>query len=170
MSIEKFLEKSALFSPDGKYRYRLTRVWDREKKRVCFIMLNPSTADSEVSDPTVSRCIDFADRWGYGSISVVNLFALRSTDPWELYKVEDPVGPDNDEAISTAIKNSDLVVAAWGVMGKHKRRDFEVRKKVVSQKNAVYCIKKTRRGDPAHPLYLPAILKPSLYLGELENG
>lgn len=64
-----------------------------------FIGLNPSTADEEMDDPTIRKCINFAKGWGYGEIIMVNLFAFRSTDPSLLIRDENPVGPDNDSYI-----------------------------------------------------------------------
>lgn len=84
---------SAVISECGSYRYRLERVWEAEKDRVAFIMLNPSTADASKDDPTIRRCIGFAKAWGFGGLIVGNLFALRSTDPKALYGHKDPVGP-----------------------------------------------------------------------------
>ena len=49
--------KSAIISDCGKYRYELHREWDKKKKKVLFIMLNPSTADSDNDDLTTIRCM-----------------------------------------------------------------------------------------------------------------
>ncbi|MEE8167104.1 MAG: DUF1643 domain-containing protein, partial [Myxococcota bacterium] len=78
-----------------------------------FLMLNPSKADHKKNDPTVTRCIGFAQRWGFGGLYVTNAFAFVSTDPKELKKVDDPVGPDNDHAIRAVAEMSEMVVAAW---------------------------------------------------------
>ncbi len=51
---------SAVISPDGFYRYSLTRVWDNLRPLVVFNLLNPSTADAERNDPTVRKTIGFA--------------------------------------------------------------------------------------------------------------
>lgn len=59
----------------GDYRYLLWREWDISNKTVSFIMLNPSRADAQINDPTITRCINFALSWGYGRLEVVNLFA-----------------------------------------------------------------------------------------------
>jgi hypothetical protein len=75
--------KSAVISPCGLYRYRLTRTWDAVRWSAAFVMLNPSTADAVDDDPTIKRCVGFAKRWGCGGIVVANLFAFRSADPDE---------------------------------------------------------------------------------------
>jgi len=109
---------TAVFDPTRTFRYRLSRTWDREGPVVAFVMLNPSTADAEVLDPTVRRCVGFARAWEFGSLEVVNLFAFRATDPRDLLLAAAPVGPDNDQAIVDAASAADRVVAAWGTRGR----------------------------------------------------
>jgi hypothetical protein len=75
------MKKDAKLSDDKLYRYQLSRIWDETKPKVLFIMLNPSTADADVDDPTIRRVINFAKSWNYGGVYVVNLYAFRSTDP-----------------------------------------------------------------------------------------
>ena len=92
----------ATFSECGRYRYTLRRAWDAGPSHsgtVCWVMRNPSTADADKLDPTLRRCRGFTLGWGFAAMSVVNLYALRSTDPRGLWDTSDPVGPDNDEAI-----------------------------------------------------------------------
>lgn len=72
------MRSHAVLSEDGVYRYRLTREWGENLdacKRVCFVMLNPSTADASKDDPTIRKCIGFATRLGFDALEVVNLFA-----------------------------------------------------------------------------------------------
>jgi hypothetical protein len=84
---------------------------------VLFLLLNPSTADANVLDPTLRRCMSFAEAWGYGGILVGNIFALRSTDPQFLYLSRDPIGPTNDFYIKTMVELVDQVVCGWGAHG-----------------------------------------------------
>lgn len=89
-----WVTSTAVFSEDEAYRYSLIREWDPTKGHCCFVMLNPSKATATVNDPTVARCMGFAERWGFGSLQVVNLFALRSTDPRALYTHTAPIGEE----------------------------------------------------------------------------
>jgi hypothetical protein len=141
----------ATFSADRRYRYRLWRRWDRSRSVVLFVMLNPSTADGRRDDPTIRRCIGFARAWGFGGVEVVNLFAYRATDPRELGRVGDPVGPHNDRYIRRAIRRSRLVVLAWGARARARR--------LLSLRRA-HCLGLTRAGQPRHPLYLRGDLEP----------
>jgi len=144
----------AVISPCGLYRYRLTRTWDRELRPAAFVMLNPSTADATVDDPTIRRCVGFAKREGCGGIVVVNLFALRSTDPAGLLAAADPVGPDNDRHIREAAEQCHPVIAAWGAHGDHDLRNLHVRDMLGEISVGVMCLGTTKGGHPRHPLYV----------------
>lgn len=98
------MEKSAIISPCGQYRYRLERAWDRSFPAAVFVCLNPSIADATLDDPTLRKCVGFARRWGCGHLVLVNLFALRATDPREMKRHPSPVGPDNDRHIQEAVQ------------------------------------------------------------------
>jgi hypothetical protein len=78
------LGMGAEFSDCGTYRYALWRTWNALQPGVLFVGLNPSTADATTDDPTIRRCIGFAKRWGYGGITMANVFAYRATDPREM--------------------------------------------------------------------------------------
>jgi hypothetical protein len=143
------VNKNATFSDCRKYRYVISRTWDGKKKTILFIGLNPSTADEKIDDPTIRRCINYAQNWGYGSLLMVNLFAYRATMPTELKKVKNPIGNDNDLHIKELIKKVDLTVAAWGNEGSLLNRDKEIKKIIPN----LMCLKINKSGQPAHPLY-----------------
>ena len=150
-----FINKTASFSSCRTYRYSLSRIWDKQKKFVLFIGLNPSTADEEVDDPTIRRCSGYAQKWGYGGFIMVNLFAYRTTLPSNLKKVKYPVGKDNDKYIVKLSKKADITVAAWGNNGNLYSRDKQILNLVPNLK----CLKVNKSGQPAHPLYLKKGLK-----------
>ena len=145
---------SATFSRDRAYRYALTRQWDSRPPAV-FVMLNPSTADAVRDDPTVTRCLGFARRENCGGLVIVNLFALRTTDPRELRGHPDPVGTGNDWFIREHCGAGRLVIAAWGTHGRLGGRDRAVLAMLRDARAAVRCLGVTAGGMPRHPLYLP---------------
>lgn len=149
----------AMISECGTYRWWLKRAWG-SAPQACFIMLNPSTADAEKDDPTIRRCIAFARDWGFGSLIVVNLFAYRSTDKLMLRTASFPVGEFNDYYTLAAVAESAITVAAWGDFVPF-RRDDDVQR--LLGKAPVYCLGKSKKGQPYHPLYLPKDLKPLPY-------
>jgi hypothetical protein len=146
---------------EGRYRYRLDRWWEGGEGRVCWIMLNPSTADATQDDPTIRRCITFSKAWGYASLVVVNLFALRATDPKALRlpagAFQDEylsiIGPENDDTILAAEAESQRVVAAWGNHGSLHGRGADVREMLRTQPLHLGL---TKTGEPRHPLYARA--------------
>jgi hypothetical protein len=146
---------SAVISADGTYRYSLVRIWDPARPRLVFVMLNPSTADASEDDRTIGRCMDFARRNGYGSIEVVNLFALRSTDPRHLATHPDPVGPDNDLHLQRAAYRR-VVVVAWGAHPMTKQRVAPVLRLLrnASRECTLHCLGMTKSLAPRHPLYV----------------
>lgn len=152
---------SARFSPCGKYRYLLTREGLGGLGNAVFIGLNPSTATAEIDDPTIRRCISFARSWGVARLVMLNLFAWRSTDPRGLLKVEDPTGPENDQAISDAVAGAKHVVAAWGSHAFLKSilpaRVAAVMRLLHARGVELQCLGTAQDGSPRHPLYLPAL-------------
>ena len=82
--MERNLKTDAKFSACRKYRYALWRNWDGSKPYAMIIGLNPSTADENENDPTITRCINFAKSWGYGGVCVTNLFAYCATVPSDM--------------------------------------------------------------------------------------
>lgn len=149
-----FLERDAVLSDCKRYRYLLRRTWDHGKPRVLYVMLNPSTADAEIDDATIRSCIRLAKGAGYGSFEVVNLFALRATDPAELQRADDPIGPRNDDHIEAAILRCDMAICAWGAHPMAESRGRTVRALLRSRRPAVFCLGATKSGAPKHPLYI----------------
>lgn len=151
--------RSATISECRRYRYTLNRVWDYDRPECTFIMLNPSTADAHQDDPTVRRCIKFADRFGCGSLSVLNLFAYRATKPEKILEVKDPVGRFNDSYIDGI--DSDIVVAAWGAKAEKINAviPMSTLRDLWSNGHRVKCLGMTKHGHPRHPLYVAANTK-----------
>lgn len=150
------MKKSAIFSPCRKYRYVLWRTWNQDNPYAMFVCLNPSTADETSDDPTVRRCIRYAQDWNYGALCMTNLFGFRTTEPRILKATKEPVGKSNDRWLKRLSESAGIVIVAWGVHGGYAERD----KLVLQLLNKPYYLKLTKGGYPAHPLYLPKNLKP----------
>jgi len=154
----KMVFTDAKFSSCERYRYTLTRTWDMSKAACAFIGLNPSTADQVENDPTVRRCIYFANEWGYGTLIMLNAYAIRGTDPNVIKVVEDPIGPDNDYWIEKTSKEVAIIIGAWGnnIKNGNKDRSMKIRELVPN----LHVLAMTKLGQPAHPLYLKKSLVP----------
>lgn len=159
------MERDAVISDCGTYRYLLRRVWNHEQPRALYIMLNPSTADASIDDPTIRSCIRLARENGYGSFEVINLFGLRATDPAELEKHPDPIGPMNERVGIAAIMRCDVAICAWGAHPMAARKSGFLLDQLRSRKPAVYCLGKTKAGAPKHPLYIKSGTPLQVYLG-----
>ena len=119
-------------------------------------MLNPSTADADIDDPTIRRCMSFARREGAGGIIVVNLYALRATDPRMLKQAPFPFGPANFDALQNVVIEADTapIVCAWGAdqMANDAAKSFM---EIAEREDAyLVCLGKTKAGHPRHPLYV----------------
>lgn len=162
MSDELQVFKTATLSDDGVYRYRLGRVWEPGKPRMVFIMLNPSTADAAEDDPTIRRCISFAQREGAGGIVVVNLYAYRSAKPDVMWGAKaggiNVIGGDNNVHIRAVLQDAVAegadVVAAWGAQGDpvRSRQVVDIANEVLGVGQLV-SLETTKEGLPGHPLY-----------------
>jgi hypothetical protein len=160
LDFQSGVKRGAVISDDGKYRYRLWREWDPTLPTCCFVMLNPSTADANMDDPTIRRCMAFARREGCGRLEVVNLFAWRATDPQELRALNDfdkACGPDHEKHLGDATLKAKIIVAAWGACASFGKRGSALQAAMGQARDhglPIFCLGKTKDGYPKHPLYL----------------
>ena len=143
--------RRASFSRCGQYRYQLSRQWEKGDGHCVFIGLNPSTADAYTDDPTIRRCMDFTQRWGYSRMTMVNLFAFKTPHPTLLKKAEDPEGSNNRRVLRRHCASANLIVAAWGAHGTYA--DQAQRLAGIWADVPVHCFGLTKSGQPLHPLY-----------------
>lgn len=158
--------RTANISSDEAFRFRLSREWGDVRGLVCWVMLNPSTADGAVDDPTIRKCIRFAKMWHYDGIVVVNLYPLRATKPADCKPFArwwEGGSPDwwardkiqlNETYIEHAVAESSLVIAAWGARA--SRWDPGYVQKVSEEllPDGTMCLGRTKDGSPRHPLML----------------
>jgi hypothetical protein len=153
----------AVYSDCEKYRYSLSRVWDKAGKRALFIMLNPSTATEVQNDPTVERCERRARTLGYGAFCVTNIFAWRDSDPRKMRAAADPVGPENDASILEFCDWADQIICGWGTHGAHLGRGAEVAAVLRATGLPLYHLGLSKAGHPKHPLYIAYVQQPELW-------
>lgn len=146
--------KDAVLSTCGTYRYELRRDWDADLPWCGWVMLNPSTADASVDDPTIRRCVNFAKSWGAGGIIVVNLFALRATKPTMLKKHYDPIGSRNDQFLREVAEEATAMVCAWGSNEMAVPRARTALSVMAEVGAPLRCLGTTKSGAPRHPLYV----------------
>lgn len=159
------------FSPCGQYRYFLSETWDvsrvfRPAVRVAmWLMMNPSVAGIEHSDPTLRKTGSYSRLWGYGAQFVANVHAYRATDSKRLLEVDDPVGPDNDYWIKRMARRSAVCILAYGQPPKTLRpRAQEVVQMIAETGCRLQYLRLSKDGTPYHPLYLPGDLTPQEFV------
>lgn len=149
----------------GDYRYSLwRRLVPAGDRTLLWVMLNPSTADAHQDDPTIRRVAGFTRREGFARFEVVNLYALRSTDPWELVRHPSPIGERNDEAITDAAAAADAVMCAWGgwnpsaksLARRHADRIAAVEHLLAEVDRPTWALGRTKAHRPRHPRYVAA--------------
>lgn len=164
------LGSDAHFSECGCYRYRLQRHWSWEAPLACFVMLNPSRAGAQDDDPTVRKCIGFAQRLGWGGFYIVNLYAYIATKPADLKSAHWPSGGARaDEVIDRTLTiveaTSGPVICAWGSHAKGMSRPLEILAMIKRHGLQPQALAINSDGTPAHPLMLPYTCTPIAFGG-----
>lgn len=171
MSTRRTALNQCVFSPDRAYRYVLRhRCRDmicETQRRIAWIGLNPSTADEGTLDQTLTAVCRYSKKWGFSELVMLNLFAFRATDPRELKRAMDPIGPDNDEHLLVEARKADRVIACWGDQGRFLARDRQVSDLLGV---SFECLLRNRTGAPHHPLYLKSRIRPKPFrLDQIRN-
>lgn len=168
----------------GNYRYELRRIWDDRLPLLVVVMLNPSTADAEVDDPTILTLIHFARLWGYGGLLIVNLYAFRSSSPAVMAKAADPIGPLNADFITKALKYANQhggrVLVGWGNCSDIAPAALGQRTSALLREAKIWgvetvCLGVTQSGAPKHPMArgvhrIPRDQKPTLWMEPQEHA
>ena len=129
-TIETNLATTAVYSDDGRKKYLIRKTWDVEKPSLAIILLTPSTCSGIALDSTTQLTLNNCDRLGFGSVSIVNIFA--TLDDFNLESAEDEE-KENMKTILAEAKRCDVVVYASGI-GKAKLPAFQKRsEQVLSQ-------------------------------------
>jgi hypothetical protein len=171
--VPRDIKSEAIYSDCKLYRYLLRREWSHTEPRraVLFIMLNPSTATTEVDDPTVRKCRSYARQWGFNTLLVGNLMAYRTTFPSLLRGADDPVGPDNLRHLAEQLRNDVTLVCAWGkVSPRFAHTENAVIQLIRDSGITPHVLRLNITGGPWHPLYLPMALEPQVWTGVLSHN
>lgn len=150
------MKQGAIISECGTYRYQLWRIWNDQKPLALYVGKNPSKADGNVTDSTITRLIWFSGKFGLGGFYIGNLFAYRSTDPAALLKPGiDPVGPENEQNLIQMKEKTAYSVFMWGNLHKSQLLQMKVVENIFLSGDRLCCFAKTLKGFPQHPLYMP---------------
>jgi hypothetical protein len=150
---------TAEFSPCGVYRYTLTRNWS-EGPCIGWLLFNPSVATAELNDHTIRKTIGFSKRWGFGRLIILNLYAVRNTDPRAVTRMGvSAIGPMNDYWILKSIGQASELVCAWGCAQHAPEIDSRIDYLLTSIRDKfpdapMRCLGYRKDGHPRHPLMI----------------
>lgn len=162
--IKEYDESKWLYVPDfySEYRYILGT---RGKKPLICIGINPSTAEPENLDNTLSSVQRIAAFNGFDSFIMFNVYAQRATDPNDMEKSYNPfLHEENMKAFEYVLKASvdspPCVWAAWGTIIEKRPYLLNCVRDMIrigKDYGAKWCSvgKRSKNfGHPHHPLYL----------------
>ncbi len=159
----------------SRYRFALHRAWG-QGPCICWVGLNPSTADHIQDDPTIIREMTFSLAWGFGSMVKFNIYPFRSSTvpamrAWLRHRDEDELVRyaiiDNFYKAADYAPKFEMFVAAWGNNPADEDvKNFmdEVEAGLIDDKLIIddpnykpptvtwHCLGKTASGNPIHPL------------------
>lgn len=133
----------------------------RGKKTLICCGVNPSYASPGDLDPTMRNVEYFANKNGYDSYVMINLYPMRATNPKDMHKVMDEsIVKVNEEYIEELLSGSDCAIwAAWGTIIEKYSYLKECLKRIVEIADKHQCKwytigAKSKKNHPHHPLYL----------------
>ena len=150
-------------SPCLRYRYllRVSLCPDQPTSQTLTLILkNPSTADATRGDPTTGKVEAWARQHGYGIVTYLNLFALRSPHPKVLNTVsfQDAIGAENDRILQSELAAAQTIIIAWGNPNgidpiRYQQRIAEVNRLLSHSQKSIHTVGKyTLLGYPRHGL------------------
>jgi len=95
---------------------------------------------------------------------VANLFAWRATDPRELAKASQPIGPENRRTLVSARLAAAQTICAWGANGFAMPQAEKARRVLrTAKRDPLWCLGLTASGQPRHPLYVSYSVQPQVW-------
>ena len=165
ITLENTLTTKAIFSPDKKHRYLLSKRWsDKEENIAAIIMVNPATAADIVLDKTSMLIINHLQELGFTGCDIVNIYSCIASST----KDENKSNPINDKQIVSSARDATKVILGWGSAGENNKRIADRQKEVLKLlkpfKEKLVTIADSKGRSGYHPLapqiYAKWVLKP----------
>jgi hypothetical protein len=139
--------KTTSFKSDcGKYRFMLSRVWNKDLQIGAFLCANPSKADELRYDMTVFKCGNLAVNWGWGGLFILNLYPNYSTNPSGVIR-NAKADELNEKHVRKILGEVPLIVIACG--NGHTEQLAKIIRDVPKEK--LYCLRRNKGGGFLHP-------------------
>ncbi|MCA1202173.1 DUF1643 domain-containing protein [Priestia flexa] len=142
------MKREAIFDEEGTYQYSFKVAWSEKNDRtVTFILSSPMNTGTQQSEEELKKCMQLAQRWGFGSLEIVYLFSYQAEDETLLAKLskQEAVGIGTNQYLTQAVNRAHLVIAAWGDKGEIHNRQGDI---CTSGKTPMYCFGMTDNGCP----------------------
>lgn len=132
------------------------------KRNLFIIGINPSTAEPNKLDNTVTKVEKLALANGYDGWVMLNVYPQRATNPNDIHiEIDMKIHKENLKQLELLIQeNSNFDIwAGWGTL--INKRPFlklclkDVVKVLGVERNWIHLNELTKYGHPKHPLYLP---------------
>ena len=144
------IRSEARFSDCNKYRFWLSKQWSELLPIGAFLLINPSSSDAIITDPTTDKCARMALLWGWRGFIIVNLDPIISSSIPSSLASDVAIRDANDDWIRKAIKVSDTIVIGTGADGEAERKNVFSRIPELESKSV--CIGKNLNGNGyVHP-------------------
>lgn len=145
-------------SKDRKSRYLLGT---RGAKTLICCGVNPSFASPEDLDPTMKNVDAIAQKNGFDSYVMINLYPMRATDPNKMHKdMDEEIVMENLKHIESVLQSGDCEIwAAWGTLIEKRKYLSDCLRQIAELTDTYKCKwftigEKSKAGHPHHPLYL----------------
>lgn len=165
-TIKNTLETEAIFSDDQQHRYLLKKTWDSEKQTLTIITMYPHYDGILNIDLTTQLIMNkVSEMDAFGSINFVNLYSNITTPINLKHLEENAYDKHTDIQIMKAVKESDVVILAWGAYAKKpvvEARVNEVLEMLKPHKKKVKRLINPATNEIMHPLNPKARSKWSL--------
>lgn len=152
------VQGSAVFSDDGRFRWRLDRWW-ANGLRVLICGCNPSKAGATENDPTIIHTIKLIRTLGYPGFTMVNWSPYIATNPQDLREWREQssesvqVEPKNVGYVGRLANSSAASVVAWGnLVPLIPSTDFMLYALSCGGRVPLMCFGTTKGGAPKHPM------------------
>ncbi len=137
-----------VYSDDHSNRSSLQVKWSSSysHKMAVAIGINPSKADDEHSDKTITTLSRFLDAYGFTELTMLNLFQSYSTPQSGI--ISSTATDFND--FKNVFTQADAIIIVWGMGNEYAIEKSEALKVLRSYEDKLYCIKKDVK-YPLHP-------------------
>lgn len=146
--IDKIVVKADKYEGNDEVRTCIHVTLDTESKVTAVVIgLNPSTANAEKSDRTLTKTGRYLAQYGVGDFYMLNLFETVSKNPQDI--IESDI--TNWEKHRELFEKTDLIIVAWGTEMVHLAAKKKVMDFLGIYRRKVFCVQDEKGNKGMHP-------------------